>query len=375
VILITGGAGFIGSKLANRLSDEGKNVRVLDNLSKQIHGSEPFNSPLYLSLNSNIDFQLGSVSDYDDIKKALNGVTTLVHLAAETGTGQSMYEMTNYVDTNIVGTTKLLETIKNENYQIRKIILASSRAVYGEGKYLCIKHGNQYPKSRSSRRMNEGIFDFNCQMCQEFLKPLATDEESIANPTSIYGITKLTQEKIVHLFACSNNIDSYVFRFQNVYGPGQSLANPYTGILSIFSTRILSGNQIEIFEDGEESRDFVYVDDVVEYLIRSINNESPKNSILNIGSGISTKVIDIAKLLRSCYQGSSELIISGKYRVGDIRHNFSDNSKLEQELGKIQFKGIEEGLQLFKNWVLESEIPEDKYDESLSELRSRGLLG
>ena len=374
MILITGGAGFIGSRLANRLSAQGEKVRVLDNLSEQIHGSEPLKSPLYLSLNPDIDFQFGSVSNIDDAKKALNGITTLIHLAAETGTGQSMYAMTNYVETNIVGTTKILELIKSEQYKITKIILASSRAVYGEGKYLCDNHGNQYPKSRNPEDMQNGVFEFVCEICNEIMQPQATDEESMTNPTSIYGITKLAQEKIVHLFAKSNKIDSYIFRFQNVYGPGQSLSNPYTGILSIFSTRILNGRNIEIFEDGEESRDFVFVDDVIEYLIRSVNKRSNSNYILNIGTGKSAKVIEIAKFLIKNFNGNSNLKISGNYRVGDIRHNFSDNTKLEQELGTIQFRDIQDGLEIFRDWVLASEIPEDKYEESLRELKSRGLL-
>ena len=374
MILITGGAGFIGSKLANRLSAQGEKVRVLDNLSKQIHGPEPLKSQLYLSLNPEIDFQFGSVTNVDDIKKALTGVTILIHLAAETGTGQSMYEMTNYVETNIVGTTKILELIKSGQYKINKIILASSRAVYGEGKYSCINHGDQYPMGRNHEDMQNGVFEFICDVCKEVMQPLATDEDSIVNPTSVYGITKLAQENIVHLFAKSNKIGSYIFRFQNVYGPGQSLSNPYTGILSIFSTRILHGNDIEIFEDGEESRDFVYVDNVIEYLTRSIEKKTRSNHILNIGTGKTTKVIEIARMLIKKFEGNSRLNISGNYRIGDIRHNFADNTKLEQELGTMQFKEINEGLEIFKDWVLASEIPDDKYDQSLRELKSRGLL-
>ena len=268
-VLITGGAGFIGSGLAKQLRKGGHQVTLFDSLSEQVHGVQPENS--FLS-GEGIHFIKGDVRARQSLQDALNGQEAVIHLAAETGTGQSMYEVSKYSDVNIGGTACLLDILANEKHQVKKVIVASSRAIYGEGKYQCQQHGTVYPDFRNEKDMLNGMFDVRCPLCNEPAAGLATDEESKWNPGSIYGITKQTQEQLV-LTACrSIGIPAIAFRYQNVYGPGQSLLNPYTGILSIFSTRIKNRKRIDIFEDGKQGRDFVYISDVVEATIRGLES-------------------------------------------------------------------------------------------------------
>ena len=263
-ILITGGAGFIGSNLALKLLSYGYNITVLDNLSEQIHGSDPNKSLLYNSIKDKVNFILGDVCNENDWIKSIENQDVIIHLAAETGTGQSMYEVEKYVNVNVRSNAILLNCLSNKKNKIQKIIVASSRAVYGEGKYSCSEDGVVFPIQRSDYNLSKGDFNPKCPICDNNVTPMPTDEKSPLNPVSIYGITKQNQEQLISLGCKSLGISSIIYRYQNVYGPGQSLSNPYTGILSIFSTRILNNNQIEIFEDGLESRDFVYIDDVVD---------------------------------------------------------------------------------------------------------------
>ena len=251
-ILITGGAGFIGSNLAIQLIKRGYMITVLDNLSPQIHGKNPdIESPLYNSIKDRVNFIRGCVTSREDLLKAMKGQDAVVHLAAETGTGQSMYEIQKYTDVNIGGTSLMLDILTNTQHTIKKVIIASSRAIYGEGRYLC-KEKYVYPLSRKKEDMSSGDFECNCEECNSSLQLVGTDEDSKIHPTSVYGITKQVQEQLVMTVCPTIGINPVAFRYQNVYGPGQSLSNPYTGILSIFSTRIKNGNEINIFEDGKE---------------------------------------------------------------------------------------------------------------------------
>jgi len=373
-ILITGGAGFIGSNLANRLIIENCFVRVLDNLSKQIHGDNPETSSLYKSLNPDIEFINGSVTDSVVLQKALEGIDTIVHLAAETGTGQSMYEIRRYSDVNIGGTALLMDLIANSSLPITKVIVASSRAIYGEGKYYCSIHGVVYPDERLSKDMQSGDYNLHCPKCESIVDLLPTSEDSFIKPSSVYGITKLNQEQIVLTVCKAIGISAFALRYQNVFGPGQSLKNPYTGILSIFSTRILNGNGINIFEDGKESRDFVYVDDVVNATIRSIKYDKNIITPLNVGSGISTDVHTVAHSLSARLKREVPVKISGQFRVGDIRHNVADLTMVKSILGYNPEISFEEGLNRFVDWVAGENISDDRYESSLAELRSKGLF-
>lgn len=376
-ILITGGAGFIGSNLALELIKKKYKVTILDNLSKQIHGENPEkDSPLYISIKDKVTFFKGSVSSKDDWIKSLKGQDAVIHLAAETGTGQSMYEIERYCDVNVNGTALLLDILANKKHKIKKLIIASSRAIYGEGKYKCSKHGSVYPIARNEEDMDNNNFDCRCPICDEVVEILPTSEDSKIHPTSIYGITKQNQEQMFMVMGAALNIPVVGFRYQNVYGPGQSLKNPYTGILSIFSTLMLNDNDINIFEDGEESRDFVYIDDVVQATILGLEKEEGNNLVFNVGSGVSTTVNNLTKILLKKYNSNSKCQVSGNYRIGDIRHNFADISLSKDKLGYIPKYIFEKGVENFTSWVLNQNISNSNssYEDSLDEMKKRKLL-
>jgi len=372
-ILITGGAGFIGSNLTKSLIKKGYVVTVLDNLSKQIHG-ENQNSELYQSIKNISTFILGDVRKKEDWEKAINGQDAIIHLAAKTGSGQSMYEIENYSAVNILGTSYLLDILANKNHSIKKVLLASSRAVYGEGKYKCKNHGIVFPDKREHEDLKEDRFNPICIKCKKELESVATDEGARIQPTSIYGITKQLQEQMVMLMGKSLNIPTVALRYQNVYGPGQSLSNPYTGILSIFSTRILNGNNVYVYEDGLESRDFVYIDDVVEATVLALEKNQANYEVFNVGSGVATTVNEIAKTLKKLYNSDIGILVDGKYRAGDIRHNFADLNKINRVLGFNSKYKISKGILNFVDWVKTQEIQKDNYEKSVLELRNKGLI-
>lgn len=374
-ILITGGAGFIGSNLALKLIKRGHQVTVLDNLSPQIHGENPEeNSPLFLSIKGKVTFIKGTVTSREDLKKAIGENTVIVHLAAETGTGQSMYQIERYTEVNISATALLLDILTNEKNQVKKVVVASSRAIYGEGKYFNkSKNTLVYPLQRTDEFMSKGDFEVKDTDPNDALELVATTEDSVIHPTSVYGITKQVQEQLVMTVCPTIGIAAVAFRYQNVYGPGQSLKNPYTGILSIFSTQIKNGNGINIFEDGKESRDFVYIDDVVQATILGIEKEEANNQVFNVGTGVATDVITVATELSKNYGANVPITISGNYRLGDIRHNYADISKAETLLGFKPETSFSQGLKKFTEWVNTQEVQEDKYQQSINEMKAKGL--
>lgn len=373
-ILITGGAGFIGSRLSLRLIDLGYKVTVLDILSEQIHGQNTEHSFLYNSIKDSVKFIRGDVRITSDWQKAIEDIDTIVHLAAETGTGQSMYLIDKYVDVNCGGTAKMLDVLTNSEHKVKKVIVASSRAIYGEGKYHCEKDGEVFPEKRRQRDLDNGLFDIKCDICGSPLALLPTDEDAKIQPESIYAITKSNQEQMVLISCDSLNIPAVALRYQNVYGPGQSLTNPYTGILSIFSTRILNNNNINVFEDGQESRDFVYIDDVIEATVLAIQKKINKSIALNVGSGISTTVEYLANSLKKLYNSEVEVNVSGDYRIGDIRHNKADIEKVKNVLGFNPKTPFDTGLRNFVDWVKQQEVKSDNYDKSIIEMKKKGLM-
>jgi dTDP-L-rhamnose 4-epimerase len=372
-VLITGGAGFIGSNLALKLLTKGYQVTVLDNLSPQIHGEDLTKSPLYNSIKDKVHFVLGSVLSYEDWKKALNDVDVVVHLAAETGTGQSMYEIEKYTDVNVKGTSIFLDILANEKHSVKKMIVASSRSIYGEGKYRCAEHGIVYPTERVDADMAKGTFECKCPVCGSDIELMPTDETSLIHPSSIYGITKQVQEQMFLVMGKSLGIPAVAFRYQNVYGAGQSLSNPYTGILSIFSTRIKNGNSITIFEDGLESRDFVYVDDVVDATILGIEKDEANYDIFNVGLGEAISVLRVANTLKQAYHTEVEISVSGNYRLGDIRHNYADLTKVKSLLGFEPKVSFDDGIARFTAWVNQQEVQQDTYEKSVEEMKAKGL--
>lgn len=373
-ILITGGAGFIGSHLTLGLLSKGYTVTVMDNLSSQIHGDNPTNtSPLYHSINGKVHFIKGDVTSKVDWIKALEGQDIVVHLAAETGTGQSMYEIKKYVDVNIGGTAQLLDILANSKNNIKRVVVAESRAIYGEGKYCCDDCGVVYPKERCEIEMSSGDFECHCPICGKPVRLLSTAEDSAIHPSSIYGVTKQVQGQLVHLVCKSIGLESVSFRYQNVYGPGQSLTNPYTGILSIFSTRIKNHKPIYLFEDGKESRDFVYIDDVVDATIKGIELPDANGHAFNIGTGIATDVMTVAKTLCDKFCIDVPIIINGNYRIGDIRHNYADITQARKLLDYEPKWNFVDGISRFVKWVNQQDICVDKYEDSIEEMKRKGL--
>ena len=373
-VLITGGAGFIGSNIALKLISKGYDITILDSLSEQIHGANPEKtSPLFQSIKDKVKFIKGDVNNRTDWEVALDNVDYVIHLAAETGTGQSMYEIKKYVDTNIGGTALMLDILTNTKHNVKRVVVAESRAIYGEGKYLCHKCGDVYPLERKDEDMAKGDFECKCPKCGGEVELLATTEDSAIHPSSVYGISKQVQGQLVHLVCKSIGVESVSFRYQNVYGPGQSLTNPYTGILSIFSTRIKNGNGLNIFEDGKETRDFVYIDDVVDATILGMEVPEANGHVFNIGTGVATDVLSVANTLCEKYGIQVPITVSGNYRLGDIRHNYADITSARQILGFNPKWSFSDGIEQFTKWVNQQEVQEDNYEASIEEMKKKGL--
>ncbi len=372
-ILITGGAGFIGGHLARMAIEAGHDVRILDNLSPQIHGEEPDYSPP-----AGAEFIRGDVTQRADVERSLEGVDAIVHLAAETGTGQSMYEIERYYRVNVQGTAVLFDVLANSDNEVGNIVLGSSRSVYGEGAYLCRQcdsHGaRRFPEPRTPEQLAAHQWAPQCPDCGTEVEATATREDDRLAPASIYAATKLAQEDLVRVACRALAIPHMILRFQNVFGEGQSLKNPYTGILSIFSTRIRLGQSLPIFEDGEETRDFVHVEDVASALLRSVERPVRGGATVNVGSGQATSIMDIARLLRDVMGSDIEPHVTGEYRVGDIRHNWADISQLERVLGYRPVVSVEEGIRRFADWVGTQPVPQDLLEKANADLKERKLM-
>ncbi|MBP4137797.1 NAD-dependent epimerase/dehydratase family protein [Flavobacterium geliluteum] len=373
-VLITGGAGFIGSNVARVLIKEGYEITVLDNFLPQIHGDKDV---LPEDLNGKVRLIVGDVADKSVLYNALKEQDAVIHYAAETGTGQSMYAVSHYTNVNIQATANLCDYIINEDHQIKNVIVASSRSIYGEGKYNSPEYGTVYPNSRTFQNVKES-FEVCCPKSGKHnLEVEATDEASKIHPSSFYGITKQVQEQMIILATQLKNINGYALRYQNVYGPGQSLKNPYTGILSIFTRLALQNEEINIFEDGLESRDFVHINDVVAATISCLKLEKKGQHILNVGSGVPVNVLEVAQEIVSYLKSKSEIKISGAFREGDIRHNFADLTLIKEVVGFEPKWSFKDGLHSFIDWALkQNDVPKDTtdYRKSLGELKEKGLL-
>jgi len=372
-VLITGGAGFIGSRLAKRLALGGAKLTLLDNLSPQVHGP---GATFPVDLQRVGECVRGDVRDPALLARVLSGQDVVVHFAAETGTGQSMYAVQQYEDVNIRGTAQLLDVLVNDRARsVSKIVLASSRAVYGEGKYECPAHGIVYPGPRSSAALQAGHFEPVCPVCSADLVVLSTTEDVPFSPSSFYGLTKQVQEQMVLMFAGTLGISGFGLRYQNVYGPGQSLTNPYTGILAVFSNLVRQGKGIDVFEDGLESRDFVYVDDVVEATAACVDPSVSGVRALNVGSGVRTNVLQVAQAVVRYFKADVPIRVTGNFRLGDIRHNVADITALQQLTSFSPKWSFDEGLREFLSWAALYEATDAGFERSLVELRERGLLG
>lgn len=373
-ILITGGAGFIGSNLVVELFRRGHEITVLDNLSPQIHGTDPEHSTLFRSIEGKARFIQGSVIDSECVTEAMHGQEVIVHLAAETGTGQSMYMVDHYTAVNIQATAAMLDILAGKkDHGVRRIVIASSRSIYGEGKYLAADGTPVYPMQRRAADMQDGRFELYDD-AGNALTLVDTDEDARIHPSSVYGITKQVQEQLVMTVCPTIGIEPVALRYQNVYGPGQSLSNPYTGILSIFSNIIMQGGEIEVFEDGQESRDFVFIDDVVDATCRAIELPAAAGQVFNVGSGVRTSVLEVVSQLKAAYGSETMYRVTGAFRLGDIRHNSADLTRIREVLGFEPRVSFAEGIQQFAHWAAGQGPKSSCYERSLAELRERGLM-
>ena len=344
---------------------------MLDTLSPQIHGPVPTNSALFQTLKGKARFLHGSVCDRAALHAALQGQQAVVHLAAETGTGQSMYQVARYTDTNIGGTALLLDILGQEPHAVRRLVVASSRAVYGEGAYIGADGGTCCPPPRIEADLRAGRFEVMQAGLVLTAKP--TREDALLHPSSVYGVTKLGQEQLVMTVCPLLGIEAVALRYQNVYGPGQSLGNPYTGVLSNFSNLMMQGSAVNIFEDGRESRDFVFVSDAVDATVLALQHEAAVGQVLNVGSGLPTRILDLAQELAKALQSNAPLAVSGMFRLGDIRHNTADLGKIAA-LGFAPKVTLATGIARFASWARAIGPVENGFAQSLIESQNRGVL-
>ena len=360
MVLITGGAGFIGSHLADELLRCGYRVRALDSLVEQVHDG---GRPDYLD--PNVELLAGDVRDRETLERALDGVEIVVHLAARVGVGQSMYEIAEYAAANTAGTATLLETLIDRN--VSRLVVASSMSVYGEGLYLDSDGAPVVDAARTREQLARGEWEPG-----EGLRPVPTPEWKAPSLTSVYALTKYDQERLCLIWGESYGVPTVALRFFNVYGPRQALSNPYTGVLAIFAARLLNGNRPLVFEDGEQRRDFVSVRDVARATRLALESEDAGGRVLNVGSGRSASVREIAALLADALGVRIEPVVTGEARAGDIRHCFADVALARATLGFEAQVELEEGIAELVEWLAGQE-PEDRVEDAQAELKRRGL--
>jgi dTDP-L-rhamnose 4-epimerase len=364
--LVTGGAGFIGSHLVKRLQDQGDDVVVLDNLQAQVHGEEP-------ALDAEgVTLLQGDVGDADIVDRALDGVDRVVHLAAAVGVGQSMYEIARYVRLNTLATATFLERLVAQRPLPSRLVVASSMSIYGEGAYICVQHGETAPPPRAEEQLAARSWECACPQCGRELAPLGTPETKPLIPTSIYAITKRDHEEMCLVVGSAYGIPTVALRFFNVYGPGQALSNPYTGVAAIFASRLLNERPPVIFEDGRQSRDFIHVSDIVEGIVRALESERAVGHALNLGTGRPTTVLEIADVLADGLGVRLPPMLTGTYRAGDIRHCYADPSRAKDLLGFEAAVTLEQGMAELTQWLAGQEAV-DQVDRATSELAAHGL--
>ena len=366
-ILVTGGCGFIGSHLVDRLVTDGHEVRVLDSLEYQVHEGK---IPDYL--NPEAEYIFGDIRDEEILRRVIADVDVIFHLAAIVGVGQSMYEIKKYTDINIMGTAKLLDVLVNENHHVSKLIVASSMSIYGEGAYRCDDCGVVNPRLRASEQLKNKDWEVKCPRCQRPAKRMATTEDKPLFPTSIYAITKRDQEEMCLTIGKAYGLPTVALRYFNVYGPRQSLNNPYTGVAAIFSSRVKNDKQPLIFEDGLQSRDFIDVKDVVQANLLAMGRDEANYEVFNVGTGKPTSILDIADLLIELYGKELKPEVVNKYRTGDIRHCYADISKI-RKLGFEPGVDLAQGMRELVAWGDAIEA-KDRTEQAQRELRERGLV-
>jgi len=368
-ILVTGGAGFIGSYLVDALISQGNKVRIYDNLEPQVHQGQ---IPDYL--NKDAELIQGDVNNREMLDKALTDIDVVFHEAAMVGVGQSMYEIAKYTNANTMGTAVLLDLIVNKHRDhIRKLIVAASMSEYGEGLYTCQNCGDMKPNLRQEDDMKKGNWDPFCPKCNTPLSPKPTPETTPLQCNSIYAINKRDQEDMTLNIGKAFQIPVVALRYFNVFGPRQSLSNPYTGVAAIFMSRLKANHNPIVFEDGKQSRDFVSVHDIVSANIAVMHDDRANYQIFNVGSGRSISIGDIGNLIINITNSNQILEINSKYRKGDIRHCFADISKITKALGWKPQITLEEGLKELIEWSKDKKS-EDLFEESQKILKAKGVV-
>ena len=371
IVLLTGGAGFIGSHTTDALIRAGYRVRIFDCLDPQIHGKDP---AFPAHLDEKAELVRGDVRNDGELRRALKGVSHVCHFAALTGVGQSMYDISNYVDVNVTGTANLLEIVAKDKLPVRRIVVSSSRAVYGEGTHDCPKCGIVYPPIRKRSDMEQDRFEVYCPNCAAPTRSVATGEQRPLMPTSVYGWTKKAQEDLAQLAAQSYGMPVVSLRYFNVYGSRQSLINPYTGIISIFFTRLRQNQPISIYERGAPLRDFVHVFDVVQANLSALTGNVPPGAVFNIGSGSEVTVFDVANALARAVGAAPRFKDRGEFRVGDIHACVADLSRTREALNYKPGVSLEYGMREFAEWALHQDSV-DQYQKTVDELKAVGLFG
>ena len=368
-ILITGGAGFVGSHLADGLLAAGHSVRVLDDLTPQVHPSGP---PDYLSPEA--ELMLGDVRDPNRLRAALDGVDVVYHFAATVGVGQSMYEIARYMSVNTQGTAELLQAILDSKKPLEKLVVASSMSIYGEGRYVCSLCGKSAsPPVRSTAQLRSGQWDMHCDACQGVLKPVPTSEDKPSEINSMYALSKRDQEELCLIYGRTYGLPVTALRFFNIYGTRQALSNPYTGVAAIFASRMLNNQAPLVFEDGEQMRDFVSVHDIVRANMLAMERPQSDDKVINIGCGKPISIRSVAEILARSLGKDLEPVITNKYRAGDIRHCYADLSRARTLLGYEPQVSYEEGFRELAEWLGSQEAGEDKAATMLNELSAYGL--
>lgn len=366
-ILVTGGAGFTGSFLVDYLVEKGFKVRILDNLEDQVHHGQ---KPTYL--NKKAEFIRGDVRNYETLKKSIDKIDAIFHLAAAVGVGQSNYEIKKYVETNVLGTANLLDLLVNSKHQVKKLVTISSMTGYGEGNYLCKNDGIVRPSLREEIQLQKKDWDLYCPKCGSIVSPVATDESALDFPNSIYGFSKKAQQDMSLIIGKLYNIPTSILRGFNIYGPRQSLSNPYTGVTAIFISRLKNNKKALIYEDGLQTRDFVSVHDVVRVFVLALERDEANFQMFNIGSGKGTTILEIGQTLSNLLGKSGLIQVNQSFRKNDIRHCFADISKAKKILGWEPKITLEEGLRELIDWS-STEKADDKFLEAKKELEEKGL--
>ncbi len=365
-VLITGGAGFIGSHLATELLDHGYTVRVADTLNPQVHGSDVDRPPY---LHRDVELLRADVTDADAMADALDGVDHVVHFAAMVGVGQSMYEIRRYTHVNTVGTAVLLEALAQR--PVRRLVVASSMSIYGEGLYHDAQGRPHARVERSVERLRAGAWD-PVSDSGETLESRPTHEDVPANLTSVYALTKYDQERLCLMVGRAYGIPTVALRLFNVYGPHQALSNPYTGVLAIFAARLLNDKPPLIFEDGLQRRDFVSVYDVARAARLALESEEVDQGVFNVGSGTSVTIREVADRLARVLGKDIEPVLTGQHRVGDIRHCYADIARAQDRLGFSPRVPFDAGLEQLAAWLVD-QVADDQVDQARDELSTRGL--